>query len=97
VSWADPIAVPSAAPADLARATQKLADALEATIAAAPYQWYNFKPIWPDTPEESAELRRRAAAMLSDENPAGDAATDLGLERRVRLAGDGSPATAPAT
>jgi hypothetical protein len=47
-----------------------MADALQATIAAAPDQWYNFKPIWPATPEESAELERRAMAALSGTGPA---------------------------
>ena len=67
ISWAPPIEVNSSAPADLQRATQELADALAATIAAAPAQWYSFKPMWPPTAEEGAELERRAAAMLADE------------------------------
>ena len=29
-----------------------------ATIAAAPEQWYSFKPMWPSTAEEAAELER---------------------------------------
>jgi lauroyl/myristoyl acyltransferase len=62
--------VPSSSPADLQRATQRIADALEATIAAAPSQWYSFKPMWPDTVEEQQELERRAAAMLADEGAA---------------------------
>lgn len=67
VSLAPPIEVPSASPADLARATQKLADALAVTIGSAPHQWYSFKPIWPATAEESRELRLRAEAMLAQE------------------------------
>src|SRR5438045_2280605 len=50
--------------ADIARATQEIADALEATIAAAPSQWYSFKPMWPDSVEEAAELEARAVRML---------------------------------
>ncbi len=75
VSWADPIEVRSAAPADLQRATQAMADALAATIAAAPSQWYSFKPMWPATATEQDELRARAEAMLADSGgPRGDAA-----------------------
>jgi lauroyl/myristoyl acyltransferase len=70
VRWSPPILVPSSSPADLVRATQKMADALQATIAAAPDQWYNFKPIWPATAEESAELERRAMAALAGSGPA---------------------------
>jgi len=57
------IAVPSAAPADLWRATQAMADALARGIAAAPDQWYSFKPIWPPTAEEGALLEARARDM----------------------------------
>ena len=39
-----------------------MADALAATVAAAPEQWYSFKPIWPATREEAADLERRATA-----------------------------------
>lgn len=70
VRWSPPIEVPSSSPADLVRATQKMADALQETIAAAPDQWYNFKPIWPATAEESAELEQRAKAALAGSGPA---------------------------
>src|SRR4051794_27198681 len=40
VSYAPVIHVPSSSPADLQRATQTIADALEGTVAAAPEQWY---------------------------------------------------------
>ena len=56
--------VPSSNPADLQRATQRIADALEATVRAAPTQWYSFKPQWPTDPDEAAELEARAAIML---------------------------------
>jgi lauroyl/myristoyl acyltransferase len=72
VSWAAPIEVPSGDPADLQRATQALADALGETIRLAPEQWYNFKPIWPATDVEAADLARRAAGMqagLRDPGP----------------------------
>jgi hypothetical protein len=42
-----------------------IADALASTVAAAPDQWYSFKPIWPATAEEAADLERRAALMQS--------------------------------
>jgi KDO2-lipid IV(A) lauroyltransferase len=65
VSWPGPIDVTSSDPTELQRATQAMADALAATIAAAPEQWYSFKPIWPATPEEAADLERRATLMQS--------------------------------
>jgi lauroyl/myristoyl acyltransferase len=65
VSWAAPIDLASGDPAELQRATQLMADALAATIAAAPDQWYSFKPIWPSTPAEAADLERRASLMQS--------------------------------
>ncbi len=57
-----PIRVPSSKPADLTAATQAIAEALERTIAAAPEQWYSFKPIWPETPAERERLAERAAS-----------------------------------
>ncbi|HEY4189493.1 MAG TPA: hypothetical protein VGM28_03650 [Candidatus Limnocylindrales bacterium] len=54
--------VPSSSDADIQRATQRIADALEATIAAAPEQWYSFKPMWPDDPAEALALEARAMA-----------------------------------
>ena len=77
VSFAPVIRVASSGPADIQRATQAVADALADTIAAAPQQWYSFKPIWPETPAEAADLEKRARAMLAGETP-GDAleATD---------------------
>jgi lauroyl/myristoyl acyltransferase len=65
VEAAEPFEVASSAPADLQRATQRIADALEASIRAAPAQWYSFKPVWPLDPGEAVELERRAAAMLA--------------------------------
>jgi len=64
VSFSDVISVPTSSDADVARATQAIADALESTIAAAPQQWYSFKPMWPPTSEEASQLAARAAAML---------------------------------
>jgi phosphatidylinositol dimannoside acyltransferase len=65
VSWPEPIDVASNEPAELQRATQAIADALEANIGAAPDQWYSFKPIWPVDPAEIADLERRALMMQS--------------------------------
>ena len=87
VAYSDPIDVASSGPADLQAATQAIADALAATIGAAPQQWYSFKPMWPDTPEEAAELGRRAAVMQAGgpaaqavvaEAPAREAALPVG-------------------
>jgi hypothetical protein len=95
VTFSPTIAVASSSDADIARATQKIASALEATIAAAPEQWYSFKPMWPPTDEEAAELAVRAERMLAGRpeprpkgpsEPAPDAATGPG----------GAPATEPA-
>jgi phosphatidylinositol dimannoside acyltransferase len=84
----EPIVVASSDAAELQRATQAIADALAATIAAAPEQWYSFKPMWPSTAEEQAALEERAAAMARGE-PA-----PAGRSRRGDVAGasPGSPA-----
>jgi KDO2-lipid IV(A) lauroyltransferase len=74
VSYAATIDVESSSPADLQRATQAVADALAATVAAAPQQWYSFKPMWPPTDEESADLERRAMEMLANDRPRGERA-----------------------
>jgi KDO2-lipid IV(A) lauroyltransferase len=75
----EPFGVPSSDPADIARATQRIATALEAAIRAAPSQWYSFKPVWPTDPDETAELEVRAAAMLEgrpDPGPSRPAGAD---------------------
>jgi KDO2-lipid IV(A) lauroyltransferase len=56
----DPILVASAEPAEIARATQAIADALGVAVREAPEQWCVFKPIWPDDPAEEALLAERA-------------------------------------
>jgi len=61
VTHSDPILVSSTEPAEIQRATQAIADALAATIAAAPEQWYSFKPLWPATEAEQAALAERVA------------------------------------
>jgi lauroyl/myristoyl acyltransferase len=66
VSFGAVITVASTSDADIARATQTIADSLESTIAAAPAQWYSFKPIWPSTQAEAEALGARAARMLDD-------------------------------
>ena len=79
VGWADPIDVPSTDPADLQRATQQIADALARTIEPAPHEWYSFKPMWPATTEEAADLERRARAMQAgrpDPGPASNLQRD---------------------
>ncbi len=64
------ITVASMAPADLARATQQIADVLEAGIRLAPEQWCVFKPIWPDDPGEIARLEALAATSPAAETHA---------------------------
>ena len=65
VTFPGPIDVVSSDPAELQRTTQAMADALASTIAAAPNQWYSFKPIWPATAHEATDLERRALLMQS--------------------------------
>jgi hypothetical protein len=86
VSFSPIITVPSGGPADIQRATQQMADALGATIGAAPEQWYSFKPIWPPTEEEAAELAHRADRML-----AGDRSAALSPVATPQLAPDETP------
>jgi phosphatidylinositol dimannoside acyltransferase len=66
-----PITVASTDPAELQRATQAMAVSLERTIAAAPDQWYSFKPVWPMDPAEQDALAARAAAMLAGDRGRG--------------------------
>ena len=56
------ITVASMEPAELGRATQQIADVLEAGIRLAPEQWCVFKPMWPDDPAEVARLEALAGA-----------------------------------
>ncbi|MEX1296352.1 MAG: lysophospholipid acyltransferase family protein [Candidatus Limnocylindrales bacterium] len=62
----EPIEVKGGDPAAIAAATQAIADALEDMVAEAPEQWYTFKPMWPATQAEAAELERRAAAAEAE-------------------------------
>lgn len=61
------INVPSSNPADLQRASQAVAEALERIISAAPDQWYSFKPMWPATPAEADALAARAERMAGNQ------------------------------
>lgn len=63
-----PIRVASTRPADVLRATQEIADALGRVITAAPDQWYCFKPMWPETAAEMADLEARAVRMAAGES-----------------------------
>jgi lauroyl/myristoyl acyltransferase len=69
VGVGDPIDVASSSPAAQLAATQQLATALEASIAAAPSQWYSFKPIWPSDPASAGDLERRATEMATQHGP----------------------------
>jgi phosphatidylinositol dimannoside acyltransferase len=62
----EPIMVPSGSPADLQRASQTMATALERIIGAAPDQWYSFKPMWPATAAEADALAARAERMAGN-------------------------------
>jgi KDO2-lipid IV(A) lauroyltransferase len=83
------VRVASTEPAEILRATQALADGLAATIAAAPEQWYSFKPMWPSTAEESADLEHRAAVMASNRRDPGPARS----RRRAAMGPEIAPAS----
>jgi KDO2-lipid IV(A) lauroyltransferase len=59
----EPITVPDTDPLTVQRATGQIAAAIEDMIAAAPDQWYIFKPIWPATQAEKDALAARHAAV----------------------------------
>ena len=92
----DVFTVPSSSPADLQVATQRIADALERTIARAPAQWYSFKPMWPPSDAEAAELERRAAEMLAG-RPGSPATADPSTDAAGRSAeaAEAAPVGAP--
>jgi KDO2-lipid IV(A) lauroyltransferase len=75
LSWSEPIEVASTDPAELQRATQAMADELATTLSAAPAQWYSFKPMWPASAEEMADLERRARIMQAGEPDPGPVRT----------------------
>lgn len=62
-STGDPIEVSDGSPAELLRATQAIADALERLVQPDPRQWFAFKPLWPATPDEERALEARAREM----------------------------------
>jgi lauroyl/myristoyl acyltransferase len=59
----EPIEVRNTSPAEVARATQAIAAALERMILPAPAQWHAFKPMWPATDAEARALADRAAQI----------------------------------
>jgi len=65
VELGEPIEVTASDPASQLAATQRLADEIAKSIAAAPRQWYSFKPLWPEDPAEQALLEARATAMAA--------------------------------
>jgi KDO2-lipid IV(A) lauroyltransferase len=74
VELGEPFDVEGSDPATQLAATQRLADEIARSIAAAPHQWYSFKPLWPEDPAAQAELAARAASMAAGVMPtaAGD-------------------------
>ncbi|MFI5291253.1 MAG: lysophospholipid acyltransferase family protein [Candidatus Limnocylindrales bacterium] len=60
--WLDPIEVVDDDPATISAATQAVAYALEGMVRPAPEQWYTFKPIWPTSVDEAAELAARVTS-----------------------------------
>ncbi len=71
VAWGEAIDIRSGDPAELHRVTQLLADALAEGVSVAPDQWYSFKPIWPATDAEAADLERRALIMQAGQQDPG--------------------------
>lgn len=61
----EPISVSDGSLAEMQRATQAVADALERMIRDAPDQWFAFKPMWPATQAEARALQARAAEMAA--------------------------------
>lgn len=70
----EPIQVASTEPAEIARATQAIADALEPVIREVPEQWCVFKPMWPENGAEEALLAERWAALAPTASPATEGA-----------------------
>lgn len=62
----EPIEVADTSPAELARATQAIADALGDMIAQAPEQWYTFKPMWPAAEADGAALAGSGTRLDDD-------------------------------
>jgi KDO2-lipid IV(A) lauroyltransferase len=60
VEFLEPIEVRDTSPAEVSRATQAIASALEHMVRPSPAQWYAFKPIWPATDAEARALAERA-------------------------------------
>ncbi len=69
----EPIEVGGTSEAHIATATAAIATALEAMISEAPEQWYTFKPMWPATTAQAADLAARAARTGTFEAGAPDA------------------------
>jgi len=90
---ADPILVASTAPAEIARATQAIAEALEPVIREAPEQWCVFKPMWPDDPADEARLAEQARAARE---PAADPPVEPRPGTQVDTAASTSRRTADA-
>ncbi len=95
VSFAPLITVASASDGDVARATQLIADSLQATVAAAPSQWYSFKPMWPATEAEGNELAARASRLLGANDSVHGSGADAGAVASGAAVGGGPVGTGP--
>jgi KDO2-lipid IV(A) lauroyltransferase len=60
-----PISSGNGSPAELLRATQETAEAMEKLIRTEPLQWNCFKPLWPDAATQQ-ELENSAARMSKE-------------------------------
>ena len=60
-----PISAGNGSPADLLRATQETATAMEQLIRTEPLQWNCFKPLWPNAATQQ-DLAETAAKMASE-------------------------------
>jgi KDO2-lipid IV(A) lauroyltransferase len=93
--YGEAFTVASTEPAEIAAATQRIADGLALAIRAAPEQWYSFKPLWPESAADQAAIEARGRAMLAgDAAPAEVPADSAGGSPAGHA--EGSSGTAPA-
>jgi lauroyl/myristoyl acyltransferase len=65
ILYGAPISAGNGSPADLLRATQETATAMEKLIRTEPLQWNCFKPMWPNAAKQQ-ELAESAARMSKE-------------------------------
>ena len=75
ILYGAPISAGNGSPAELLRATQETATAMEKLISTEPLQWNCFKPLWPDAATQ--QVLASSAAHMSTETtrPGGESAS----------------------